>query len=452
MKQLCKLFFWGFLSVFVGLFAAVQAQEKPLAFPGAQGYGKYTTGGRGGKLLFVTNLNDSGEGSLRAAIKASGSRTIIFRVAGNIALQSSLVIENGDVTIAGQTAPGDGITIQNYPIKVSAENVIIRFVRSRMGDLAGIEEDAVSVIRSKDVIIDHCSFSWATDECGSFYDNENFTLQYCILSESLNNSVHEKGAHGYGGIWGGKKASFIYNFLLNHNSRNPRFNGARYHLQPALEIVDFRNNLIYNWQGNSSYGGELGNHNLVSNYYKPGPATQSSKDRILEPYKPFGKFYLEGNVVFGYPKVSENNALGIHGVEAKEVLVNQAFGAKHPFTIPASDVENRLRGLVGHALVRDGVDLRILHDLQSMTVSLAPNLKGIINSQEDVKGWPVLQSKEPMVDFDQDGIPDWWELQHGLDPKNPQDGSSFSLQAPYTNLEVYFNSLVQHLYLEETLR
>lgn len=451
MNQLARLFFWVLLTAFVGVYTVGQAQEKILAFPGAEGFGKYTSGGRGGKLLFVTNLNDAGEGSLRAAIKTSGRRTILFRVSGNIALQSSLVIEHGDLTIAGQTAPGDGITIQNYPIKVHAENVIIRFIRSRMGDLAGIEEDAISVIRSKDVIVDHCSFSWATDECGSFYDNENFTLQYCILSESLNNSVHEKGAHGYGGIWGGKQASFIYNFLLNHNSRNPRFNGSRYHKEPALEIVDFRNNLIYNWQGNSSYGGELGNHNLVNNYYKPGPATQSSKDRILEPYKPYGKFYLEGNLVLGYPKVSENNVLGIHGVEAEKVLVSQAFGATNPFTIPASEVESRLHVLVGQSLVRDAVDLRVLYDLQGMTVSLAPHLKGIINSQEDVEGWPMLQFKEPMVDSDQDGIPDLWELQHGLDPKNPEDSSSCSLQAPYTNLEVYMNSLVQHLYLEETV-
>lgn len=446
-----KLSYKLFLCVFLLAFSTKtesKAQDKVLAFPGAQGYGKFTSGGRGGKVFIVSNLNDSGKGSLREAIEAIGRRTVVFQVAGNIVLESSLVIEHGDITIAGQTAPGDGITLQNYPLKVYADNVIIRFIRSRLGDLAGIEEDAISVIRSSQVIIDHCSFSWATDECGSFYDNENFTLQYCILSESLNNSVHEKGEHGYGGIWGGKGASFIYNFLLNHNSRNPRFNGSRYHKQPALEIVDFRNNLIYNWQGNSSYGGELGNHNLVQNYYKPGPATESSKERIIEPYKPYGKFYVAGNYVEGSERVSQNNTLGVTGINPEKVIVTNPFGVEFPITLAAEDLEEILLPLIGHSYQRDAVDLRVLKDLKAKNVTLSPELKGIINSQQDVGGWPLLTQGKVFLDTDQDGIPDWWERENGLDPTNPEDGSSFSLHPSYTNLELYFNSLVEELYLE----
>ena len=264
------------------------------AFPGAEGHGRYTTGGRLGSIVHVTNLNDSGVGSLRSAV-GSSNRIVVFDVGGIIALNSDLVIKD-NVTILGQTAPAPGITLRYRTIRPGANN-IIRFIRFRRGEERDVNDgaDATWQRGKTDLILDHCSFSWSIDEIASFYDNRNFTMQWCTLGEALANPGHSKGEHSYGGIWGGKGASFHHNFLCHMQNRVPRFCGARYgdcyisydkelYDNPIqAEIVDFRNCVMYNWgNGNGCYGGTGGGQvNIVNNYYKAGPATVN-KTRVTQ--------------------------------------------------------------------------------------------------------------------------------------------------------------------------
>ncbi|MVM28899.1 pectate lyase [Spirosoma sp. HMF4905] len=425
----------------------VQSQSgfaKPLAFPGAEGFGKYTSGGRGGQVLIVRNLDDSGPGSFREAVTTRGPRIIVFAVSGTIALQSKILIRQGNLTIAGQSAPGDGICLKNYNLSIEANNVIIRYLRFRLGDEAKQQDDAITGLRQKRIIIDHCSMSWATDECASFYDNENFTMQWCLIAESLNKSVHEKGAHGYGGIWGGLGASFHHNLIAHQNSRTPRFCGSRYHKQPQRELVDFRNNVIYNWGINSAYGGEKGNHNLVNNYYKPGPATPSKlQSRIINPLQPYGQFYVTGNFVVGDSIVSKNNLAG--GVQCEHP---DSTIAKQPFLVESiaeqtaqQTYEQVLKG-AGASYRRDAIDTRIANDVRAGVASFGSQQKGIIDSQKDVGGWVVLKQESAPIDTDSDGIPDQWEASHGLDPTSSADASQFKLDEQYTNVEVYLNGLL----------
>ena len=268
------------------------AQETAPAFPGAEGHGRYVTGGRGGEIVHVTNLNDKGEGSLREAVSKS-NRIIVFDVGGIIALASDLTIKD-NITIAGQTAPAPGITLRYYTIR-EGNNNIIRFIRFRRGEEVDVNDgaDATWQRQKKNMILDHCSFSWSIDEIASFYDNRNFTMQWCTLGEALANPGHTKGEHSYGGIWGGKGASFHHNFLCHMQNRVPRFCGARYNWSSydtekyansiQAEIVDFRNCVMYNWgAGNGCYGGTGGgNINIVNNYYKAGPAT-NNKTRVTQ--------------------------------------------------------------------------------------------------------------------------------------------------------------------------
>ncbi|MBU2491607.1 MAG: pectate lyase [Bacteroidetes bacterium] len=438
-------------------FQFLYAQTK--AFPSAEGYGQFTTGGRGGEVFEVTNLNDSGIGSLRYAAESSGKRTIIFRISGNIELKSILRIKNGDLTIAGQTAPGDGICIQGYPVRIDADNIIIRYIRFRLGDINNVEDDAIWGRERKNIIIDHCSMSWSTDEAASFYDNENFTMQWCIISESLFRSVHAKGDHGYGGIWGGWGATFHHNLLAHHTSRNPRFNGSRYLHQPEKEIVDFVNNVIYNWGDNSIYGGEEGNYNIRANYFKSGPATQSSKkNRIVEPwssttngiFKNFGKFYVEGNFIFGFPETTADNiSTGVQGVsiEVKDtIIVNEPFPVSQ---LEAQTAENAFELVLENAGAnfprRDSVDLRIIEETETGTAAYGNSYygggNGIIDSQNDVGGWPFLNSLPAPADTDHDGMPDGWEQQKGLDLNNPDDRNLLNPDG-YTMLEVYLEDLL----------
>jgi hypothetical protein len=413
-----------------------------LAFPSAEGFGKYTSGGRGGITYKVTNLNDEGEGSLRKGILKKGPRIIIFEVSGNIDLQSKLDVNNGDLTILGQTAPGDGITIKGYPFTIKADNVVIRYLRFRMGDINGIEGDALGCRNTNNVIIDHCSISWSTDEVGSFYNNRNFTLQWCIISEALNNSIHKKGAHGYGGIWGGVNVSFHHNLIANNNSRNPRFSGSSTTTNAENEFVDFRNNVIYNWGENSIYGGEKGTYNIINNYFKPGPATIDSKrSRIIKPYEPYGKFYISGNVLVGNDLVTENNWNG--GVQCDNPEVARL---SKPINIPISYettdaymAYERVLNEAGASIGRDRVDDRIIHETKSGSASIS---NGLINSQKEVGGWPNLSSGKVNKDTDDDGIPDCWEKEKLLDWKMP-NSSLHSLDTNYSDIEVYANSILR---------
>ncbi|GAB3954422.1 pectate lyase [Spirosoma harenae] len=421
------------------------AFSKPLAFPGAEGFGRYTTGGRGGKVIIVRNLDDAGPGSFREAIETRGPRIVVFAVSGTIALKSKILIRQGNLTIAGQSAPGDGICLKNYNLSIEANNVIIRYMRFRLGDEANQQDDAITGLRQKKIIIDHCSMSWATDECASFYDNENFTMQWCIIGESLNKSVHEKGAHGYGGIWGGLGASFHHNLIAHQHSRTPRFCGARYHKQPSREIVDFRNNVIYNWEINSAYGGEQGNHNLVNNYYKSGPVTpEKLRSRIINPSKPYGKFYVSGNIVAGDELVSKNNlAGGIQCDRPDSALVTEPFLVESIADQTAQQSYEQVLATAGASYRRDAVDGRIVNDVRNGTAQFGREHKGIIDSQTDVGGWPTLKQLSPLTDSDADGMPDDWETSHGLDLKNPADASQFKLDDQYTNVEVYLNTIVR---------
>ncbi|HEY5614717.1 MAG TPA: pectate lyase [Bacteroidota bacterium] len=438
--------------IFVVL-SPLSLEAQVAAFPGADGYGKFATGGRGGRVIVVTNLNDDGAGSLREALRQSGARTVVFRVSGTIALQSPLLITNGDLTIAGQSAPGDGICLRNYNTKIIADNVIVRFIRFRLGDEARQEDDAFTVMGSRNVIIDHCSMSWGVDEVGSFYDNENFTLQWCIVSESLNNSVHSKGTHGYGGIWGGRKASFHYNLIAHNTSRNPRFNGGRTSGKPEEELVDFRNNFVYNWGFKCAYGGEQGKQNVVANYFKPGPAS-IEREAFLEPFDSTGQWYVAENVVESSKAVTNDNWAGLSGEFRMYGRVGEPFPFVASRTQAPTEIINPIIQFAGTVLpTRDAVDDRIIRETRSGTAtfgnpsyakehklrSQSTNL-GIIDSQAEVGGWPMLRSAASPLDTDSDGIPDEWERSRMLNPNDPHDGSTITASG-YSNLEIYLNEL-----------
>lgn len=435
------------------------------AFPGAEGAGKYVTGGRGGEILYVTSLDDSEkEGTLRWAIKKKGPRIILFQVSGQIHLKSPLKINNGDLTIAGQSAPGDGICISDYETVISSDNVIIRFIRFRMGDKAGRAVDALSGIGRENIIIDHCSMSWGVDENSSFYDNKNFTMQWCFITESLRNSVHTKGKHGYGGIWGGQNASFHHNLIAHNDSRNPRFCGSRYTNQPELERVDFRNNLLYNWGANSIYAAEGGSYNLINNYFKPGPASGSSaKKRFInpdadnggnnQPEGTYGRFFLTGNILEGNKVATQDNNLGVEmggtfqqfapDVTLKDILADKAFAAAEVTTDAALKAFDDILSYGGCSLVRDLHDERYVQNVINGSYTFegsAGSSKGLIDSQEDVGGWPEYKTYHEYKDSDKDGIPDGWLKAYFPDKK----AIDLNYEG-YSYLDIYLHSLVAHL-------
>jgi hypothetical protein len=458
------------LAIFLGsdLLAA-----QTLAFPGAEGFGRFTSGGRGGEVIEVTNLNDSGAGSLRSALMARGPRTVVFRVSGTIYLNSDIVVSWGDLTVAGQTAPGDGICLANYSLVLRGKNIIIRFIRVRVGDQGRTDgadgRDAIFCRYTDQIIIDHCSFSWSIDETASAYFNTNFTMQWCIASESLRLSLHSKDNHGYGGIWGGQGATFHHNLFAHHTSRNPRLNGSRdmpatkAEIDFTREIVDLRNNVIYNWSSNSCYGGEPRSdglpslYNFVGNYYKRGPATPSSaNDRIVAPTAVNGvysHFYLSGNVTTASDATSADNWRGVDGPSSTEKATMRldVAHASQPLTeqSAARAYEDVLQFVGACFPARDSVDERVLREVATGTASYGNN--GIIDSQSEVGGWPTLNSRPAPADSDKDGMPNAWETARGLNPNNAADGRADPDGDGYTNLEDYLNGLVNHLYPQRSL-
>lgn len=391
----------------------------------------------------VTNLNDDGPGSFRDAVKKKFPRIIVFAVSGTIDLKSELEINHGDVTIAGQSAPGDGICIRNYPVAVQADNVIIRYMRFRLGDTTKQEADALTGNKAhSNIIIDHCSISWATDECASFYRNKNFTMQWCIISESLNASVHEKGEHGYGGIWGGEGATFHHNLIASHTSRLPRFSGSASTPNSPNELVDFRNNVIYNWVTNSVYGGEKGRYNIVGNYYKPGPATQDSKHRILDPWKPYGQFYVKNNSFYNNEVITKKNRKGTTALDNDSAFVRKAFKVEKIHQHSPNLAFKLVLEKAGASHRRDDVDRRIVEEVREGNSSAGKGKKGIIDSQDDVGGWPELRTANVPLDFDGDGIPDNWEERHGLNSRDARDGTTQTITKGYDNIEIYLNELL----------
>ena len=469
------------------------------AFPGAEGGGMYTTGGRGGVVYHVTKLTDDGTaGTLRHAVEQSGARTIVFDVAGTIALSRELEIKQGDLTIAGQTAPGDGICLRDFPVTIKADNVIIRYLRFRMGDTTQAEDDALGGKYHSNIVIDHCSVSWCTDECASFYANRNFTMQWCIISESLNNSVHGKGAHGYGGIWGGGNASFHHNLLAHHKSRNPRFDHPYVYDKNNASIieqygghVDFRNNAIYNWgDSENCYGGEMCEINMVNNYFKEGPASKSNKYFFVAygssctECSSYGytyeelltKVYADGNLYLkkdgSQADFSADNYAGIYDKARKSyttytddntgtyrlpgmLSIEHDGQACYTTTHSAEGAFDAILAYAGASLKRDAVDKRAVDDARSGKATITDggngSTDGIIDTQSAVGGWPELTATDEEIarakDSDGDGIPDYYEELFGLDKNNAADGNAKTLDPKglYTNLEVYLHYLVRDI-------
>ncbi|WP_069658768.1 pectate lyase family protein [Arcticibacter eurypsychrophilus] len=451
------------LSILSGTTILTNAQL--LAFPGAEGFGKFTVGGRGGQVLTVSNLNDNGEGSLRKAVNTKGLRIIVFSVSGTIHLESSLSIK-GDLTIAGQSAPGDGICLADFPVILGGNNIIVRYMRFRMGDKNqrggmvdgnGVD-DAFGGTRRKNIIIDHCSMSWSTDEVFSVYAGDSTTLQWNLISEPLNYAYHfETGDkdyehHGFGGIWGGRHLSAHHNLFAHCNNRTPRFDGLR---NSPVENVDLRNNVIYNWGSNNVYAGEGGNYNVVNNYYKPGPSTsKNALSKVVNPYKtdkiPYGKFYISGNFIAGSVEVTQNNWLG---VAMKDGTLKDAEAAKlkAPFptvSIPqqsAVDAYKVVLEQVGASFRRDTLDQRVINDVKNGTGKFIDVQGAFAHGtaySATVKAWPSLKSIVAPVDSDRDGMSDIWEKSHGLNNMN-DDASAFTTDKNYTNIELYLNSLLK---------
>ena len=432
--------------------ASVSAETKTPAFPEAQGFGAFTKGGRGGEVFIVTTTEDYdvGEpvikGSLREALEAEMPRTVVFEVSGIIELKRPLIIEHPYITIAGQTAPGDGICLKDYSFLVLADEAIVRYLRVRVGDVHRLESDAIEIgsvvdnsgqlsdIPSSNVIVDHCSAGWATDEIFTI-GSERCTVQWSIISECLYASYHPKGAHSMGSIIRGSYGgiSILHNIYVHNNSRNPKFGSDG--VSPGA-VFDLRNNVFYNWGATPGYSNndEHVRINLVGNYYKPGPSTKNSRSTIaFNVGGILGSIYVADNYHSNNPEAAKDNWLLITSGDGK--INKRSTPFPHPPMKNKTAEENYELVLNGAGAVlpaRDPVDRRIINEIRT-------GKGAIINSQKDVGGWPVYNSTKAPVDKDRDGMADEWERAHGLNPKNPDDHKNDADNDGYTNIEEYVN-------------
>jgi pectate lyase len=436
-----------FISVTLNSFLA---SAQILAFPGAEGWGRFSTGGRGGDVYAVTNLNNDGPGSLREAVQ-QGNRTVVFRVSGTIILETDLIISQSNITIAGQTAPGDGICLRKSTLKIKhAHDIIIRYLRVRPGDERGQSLDGIEVRECENVMIDHCSVSWTIDEAiNTYHGTKNLTVQWCLISEPLHDS-HSYKPHGFGASWGGEHTTYHHNLFAHAAGRNPSVAGGD---GPRAIKMDHRNSVIYNWK-HRTCDGKPESINIVNNYYKPGPATELRVKRRLvriddtkAKYGFESVWYIDGNVLEGSKDINKDNWLGVDYVGNTNGTKNRSLEpfATAPVRTQAADEAYKLvlENVGSNRPKRDVLDARILREVATGTAPFGN--EGIIDSQDDVGGWPQLTSSLALEDADGDGMADSWEIEQGLNSSSPDDRNATSLDASYTNLEVYLNSLAGDL-------
>jgi pectate lyase len=431
------------------MIAAILLAAALPAFPGAEGFGAATPGGRGGKVIYVRTLADSGPGSLRAAVNTRGPRTIVFAVSGIIDLKSPIRVLEPFVTIAGQTAPGDGICLRGFGLLVDTHDAVIRFIRSRPGDIAGKEVDAVAVGGSSyNVVVDHCSATWCVDEClsasGAIRD---VTVQWCLIGESLNKSVHGKGEHGYGSLVraiGG--VSLHHNLWVHNTARNPRL-GDNYG-KPPFPVFDVRNNVMYNWGAVcSGMTGDKLSANFVANYLRPGPDSNMRPPIALTKTADVA-YFVEGNIVEGRPEVTGEAMFAPREENGRRLFSLQSTAFPAPLLAPTSAdaALDQVISFAGAVLPRrDPVDERIAGHVRSRSGR-------IINSQKEVGGWPEYRSAAAAADADQDGMPDEWERSRRLNPNDPSDGKTDRDRDGYTNLEEYLNNLARKAFPAPAVR
>lgn len=426
---------------------AMQGPAAIPAFPGAEGFGAYAQGGRGGRVIHVTTLADSGPGSLREAVEASGPRIVVFDVSGTIKLAKSLYVEEPFITIAGQTAPGDGICLRDATLGVGTDHVVIRYLRSRLGD-EGREGDAISIGAGRHIIVDHCSASWSTDEALSSSTGEprlsDLTVQWCFITEALNPKNH-----GFGSLirgCQGARYSYHHNLYAHNRGRNPRpgnYDDRNPHdKDPNGLLLDFRNNVIYNWGGgHAGYNADkesVTHLNYVGNYLVPG--LDSSHDaKAYQEGSTYDRAYFAGNWYAHNQPQDPWSLVTFDGWNGRQISLYKQSVPFETGSIVTQDAPAAYQAVLqsgGASLPRrDAVDRRIVEDVVKGTGR-------IIKSQNEVGGWPELRGTAAPRDTDADGMPDSWEQQHNLNPNDAADGPQDRNGDGYTNVEDYLNEIV----------